>query len=404
MEKKRVYIWGAGKYLDSAYEAINKELCIVVGVVDWNKDKWNLVVFGELSIKSPDILQHEEWDFVLISIKNYQRVLKECALMGIEKNKIIAFWKLEGESHYVNYKVKRILELEEEVEQYKWKLENLPYELGVGKVPCVKSAKELLKVIVEKGCSLCRFGDGEFEIMRGLERPWFQNVDDKLSKRLKEIIKINDGNVVVAIADDFGCLDCYTEQAANAIRQYLYGDTRKEIMKFLDFNRIYYDAYVSRPYMIYKDKRNAKKVFDMFKKIWNKRDLLIVEGENSKMGVQNNLFANANKIRRIICPEKNAFDHYERIFSCIKKIISETELVIISLGPTATVLAYDLAEYGVQALDIGQLDNEYEWFLRKAEERIPIPGKGVAELVWWHQSEEIRNQEYDKQIIEKIGI
>ena len=39
--------------------------------------------------------------------------------------------------------------------------------------------------------------------------------------------------------------------------------------------------------------------------------------------------------------------------------------MLIALGPTATILAYDLAEKGVQALDVGHIDIEYEWFLRK---------------------------------------
>ena len=36
---------------------------------------------------------------------------------------------------------------------------------------------------------------------------------------------------------------------------------------------------------------------------------------------------------------------------------------MIALGPTATVLAYDLAARGFWALDIGHIDLEYEWFL-----------------------------------------
>lgn len=35
----------------------------------------------------------------------------------------------------------------------------------------------------------------------------------------------------------------------------------------------------------------------------------------------------------------------------------------ILLDPTATVLAYDLAVQGFQAVDINHVDVEYEWFL-----------------------------------------
>ena len=54
-------------------------------------------------------------------------------------------------------------------------------------------------------------------------------------------------------------------------------------------------------------------------------------------------------------------------------------LILIALGHTATVLAYDLAAEGYQALDIGHLDIEYEWFLRKTDKKIPIEGKFVNE-------------------------
>ena len=43
-------------------------------------------------------------------------------------------------------------------------------------------------------------------------------------------------------------------------------------------------------------------------------------------------------------------------------------------------MAYDLAMNGYQAIDIGHLDNEYEWFLRKANDRVNIPGKHVSEV------------------------
>ena len=40
-------------------------------------------------------------------------------------------------------------------------------------------------------------------------------------------------------------------------------------------------------------------------------------------------------------------------------------LMIVVLGPTATVLAYDLAKAGYQALDIGHLGKAYDWLKRK---------------------------------------
>ena len=50
----------------------------------------------------------------------------------------------------------------------------------------------------------------------------------------------------------------------------------------------------------------------------------------------------------------------------------KNKLILIALGPTATILAYDLYKLGYRAIDIGHIDIEYEWFLRKANTKIPI--------------------------------
>ncbi len=52
---------------------------------------------------------------------------------------------------------------------------------------------------------------------------------------------------------------------------------------------------------------------------------------------------------------------------------------MIALGPTATVLAYDLAKSNYWAIDIGHVDVEYMWMLQKAKNKIPIKGRYVAE-------------------------
>lgn len=82
--------------------------------------------------------------------------------------------------------------------------------------------------------------------------------------------------------------------------------------------------------------------------------------------------------------------------------MSKNSLVCISLGPTATVLAYDLAQRGYQALDIGQLDNEYEWYLRDVRERISIPGKLVAEVSEKQSFVMVDERKYLNQVIAKV--
>ncbi len=96
------------------------------------------------------------------------------------------------------------------------------------------------------------------------------------------------------------------------------------------------------------------------------------------MGMGNDLFSNAKSIKRILCPAENAFEKYDEILQAAKQYGDNT-LILIALGMTATVLAYDLAAAGYWAVDIGHIDIEYEWFLSKATERFAIKGKYTNE-------------------------
>jgi len=130
---------------------------------------------------------------------------------------------------------------------------------------------------------------------------------------------------------------------------------------------------------------------------------LIVEGEFSRLGVGNNLFDNAASIERIICPAEHAFRIYSVILETIKKL-GKDKLIIIALGPTATILAYDLAREDYWALDLGHIDIEYMWSLMSAQEKSPIKGRIVYE-VKEQESFDIDDKskkKYEQSIIMKI--
>jgi glycosyltransferase family protein len=128
-----------------------------------------------------------------------------------------------------------------------------------------------------------------------------------------------------------------------------------------------------------KDKSKVLNYIKKLKQIWEQKDLLIIEGEKSRLGVGNDLFNNSKSIKRIICPAKNAFNLYDKIIDQAKKF-DNSNLVLLALGPTSTVLAYDLFKLGYQVIDIGHIDIEYEWFLRKATKKIQIRNKYVNEV------------------------
>ena len=342
------------------------------------------------------------YDFIVISAKNSPPILKQAAELGIQPNVLVDWWNEKSLPDFINVDKRKLVLLEESLSFYRRWVENAPYEYGNLPKPIIKGADKLLERILQDGLSLCRYGDGEFEMMLETERPWFQTVNKTLAKRLKEIVNCSDSNIIIALADDFGNLDKYTDVSANAIRQYML-NSRNKIMPMLVPEKIYYDAYVSRVYMMYKDKAYAKKMFGLWKRIWQGRNILMVEGLYSRYGWNNDLFAGAASVRRILCPEKNAFDRYAEIFSAVISHAQKNDLVLVSLGPTATVLAYDVAMTGIQTIDIGQLDNEYDWFLMGVEKQTAVPGKCVAELTGAHVPEESEDEKFNSQVIARIG-
>ena len=277
---------------------------------------------------------------------------------------------------------------------------NLTYEKGLGNIPKVYNAEKTLNKLINSNYSICRFGDGEFNLING-ENLNFQKFDQNLQEKLASILKTNETNVMVCIPDVFSSLDHI--KAKSFWRKYL-AYNRSQLYSLLNMDKQYYDSLITRVY-IDTEKTNDEYgiIFNKFKTLWNEKHIVIVEGESSRLGVGNDLFNNADELTRIICPAINAFDKYEEIFNLCKTMPKGT-LFIIALGPTATVLAYDLAQLGYQALDLGHIDIEYEWFLMGAKKKIPIKNKYVNEAKNGRKITIINDNNYLKQVIADLSI
>lgn len=397
---KKIFIWGTGKRAEEVFDSLVEEKYLI-GFIDSDKRKQNTLWHEKYNIFSPEEAMKKNYGFIIISPREYESILYFCEENNIPNDKVIIYEKLEESNSLIDIRNKKIRILENKCTIYEARLENKKYELGIGEFPIILPAEELLKEIIKKKKSLIRFGDGELEIMCKRERASFQTVNEELVNRLNQVFLSDRENCLIAVANNFGNLDCYTEDGADGIRLYLQGK-RTELVNLIGTTRKFYDAYVSRSYLIFKDKEYACKIFDLYKRIWHNRNVIVVEGIYTRTGINNGLFNGAKRVRRILCPAFNAFDKYEQILDSVKKSASLEDLILITLGPTATVLAYDLSCLGYQAIDLGQVDNEYEWYLRKVTKRVYIPGKSVSEIPGYREIEEINSKEYEEQIICKI--
>lgn len=249
---------------------------------------------------------------------------------------------------------------------------------------------ESIKIITNSSKSLARYGDGEMLIINGGYIN-FQEYNENLAIRLKEILLSDDEDIMIGVPIAIKSTKGYNKIAKEFWKQNM--DTgRMHWKKYCKKKKIYCNTNMTRLFRDYEDKSNSIRWFKNFKQIWNDKDILLIEGSKSKLGINNDLFSNAKSVERIIAPSKNAFDKYDEILAVIKERC-KGKLVLLSLGPTATVLAYDLSKKGIRALDIGHIQLEYNEFcqyINKNKIEIESNEKVLSE------------EEYRNQIIFKI--
>jgi len=250
-------------------------------------------------------------------------------------------------------------------------------------VPKVASVEETLNELLTTEKSIARFGDAEFWMMFFNKPVGYQIYDPLLVERLKEVLVSEEPHLMIGLLDMFGF------QGPHGSRREFAGKLRDHINPLLDAKRQYYDANVTR--------QSSLEYFLKMKKIWAGRKVVTIEGNMCRLGVGNDLFDNVASLRRILAPAEGAFSAYDPILAEALKIEKDA-LFLIALGPTATVLAYDLCKAGYRALDIGHLDICYELFLRNEPHMVAIEGKYVNEASY-RTPAPCKDEKYLQQII-----
>ena len=112
------------------------------------------------------------------------------------------------------------------------------------------------------------------------------------------------------------------------------------------------------------------------------------------------MFDNVKSIQRILYPSQDAFLKYELIKNEALKV-GKDKLILLSLGPAAKVLAYDLFLLGYRVIDIVHIDMEYEMFLKKSDKQVKVKYKYFVEI---HENnpEDCMDEKYLSQIISTI--
>lgn len=268
----------------------------------------------------------------------------------------------------------------------------------------ILTPQQTIEYIEQQHCSIARFGDGEFDMILSPDKCiGFQNNSQMLVKRLKEVLGSQDPNLLVCIPYTLNNLWGRTQFSRNFWFYWCQRDNQRKrvndlIHSYHGADKIYGDAQISRPYIAWKTKKNADIMFPRLKGLWAGKDIIIVEGVKTRLGVGNDLFTGAKSIKRILGPATNAFDHLDEILAKIEEVHTN-ELIIMALGPTATILAAELSAKGIQAIDIGHVDIEYEWYLCGAKKHDLIPGKFTNEAAQGSNVDDCDDEWYNSQIV-----
>lgn len=251
----------------------------------------------------------------------------------------------------------------------------------------VYSVDETLDLLIHTNKSLVRFGDGEITMIRGRSLK-LQDVEPAIIEDLKRILGYRYEDLMVSIPDIFDGVEQYHSGSRQFWKDHLLF-SRRVYEKYCDLSKVYCNTSVSRCYYAYEDKSPCEGWFDRIKLVWKDKHVVVVEGGRSHNGVGNDLLDSAADVERIIGPASNAYRKLDEIKkTCLE--YPKDRLFLIALGAAAKPLAEQLYLEGYRVIDIGNLDMEYEWFLRKADQKIKLPkheilGREANEKAGYHE-------------------
>jgi len=230
----------------------------------------------------------------------------------------------------------------------------------------VHSIDETIDELLHTDKSMVRFGDGEIVMIKGGDL-MLQKASPEIAGGLAEILAYPYDGLMVTIPGIFETLSDHRKASRQFWKDHLLF-CRKTYEAYCNPDRIYYTTFVSRCYYYAKDRSACDRWFAKIRKIWENKDVVVVEGARTHNGVGNDLLDTAASIERIICPPRDAYAAIPRILEACGGY-GRDRLFLLSVGVAAKFLTLELFRKGYRVLDIGNMDMEYEWYVRKTPDK-----------------------------------
>lgn len=225
--------------------------------------------------------------------------------------------------------------------------------------PAVLSTSATLDKIILENKSVARLGDGEIKLIQGISlgdkdtNTEYQVFDAMLAQKLLHIMKNPiDECLLCIIPFRLGHDDIQSYEKGLSYWENFWLSAWPGTKRYYNANYVYGNACISR---IDCFKENS---LQKIKSIWKGRKTLFVVGEDSHWVDEPRLFGNVQKAQHIVVNGRSSFSSYDQTLAAIKQY-DTSWLVLLAIGPTSKVLAYELSQQGYQALDIGHMPNCY---------------------------------------------
>lgn len=215
--------------------------------------------------------------------------------------------------------------------------------------PSVLDEASTLAAVV-KGRSIARYGDGEFKLCAGHSIK-SQPHHPQLEARLREIL------VTGATSSDAHVVGIPNIRS-NTPKAEFWGPFMA-YGRFLG-SRPYASSFITRPDSAPWIDTDA--YWTALESLWLGQDVTLVRGSTKSLTAED--LMGAGTVTEIVAPRHGAWAEYGAL---LKKIGRPTR-ALLCLGPTATVMAVDLAARGVHAIDLGHIG----MFLRKRRRGEPM--------------------------------
>ena len=278
--------------------------------------------------------------------------------MGKKKGKLGLLWR--------NVKFLMRVDLRMELGNFGGARAKLADLLKGARPPAIRDFEETADLLAAGSASLARFGDGEFALIEG-RGITFQRADANLARRLREILRRPPAGCEIAIPRVGWFMDDRLKPADHAWWFRFMREKGLFVESLLDAERLYCDTYVSQfTQAAVEEGYDCAALFERLRRIWAAKDVLIVCGKGIFDGFEYDVFDNAQSVEFVYGPKRDAFSDYDALLARVKAA-ADGRLVLLVLGPTATVMAADLAAAGIRALDLGHLAKAYNAFRKGAK-------------------------------------